>query len=176
MLDSAAQVADNPGDPASSNIQHNHYVNLEFDELSEECVSAGALAQVVSISLESPGVAMWPENMYKIWEIPKVFDGTDAITMEPETFILGDLLFDGEGPFVLSFSIVPTAGGVCIIGEDEHEADLEDLMKVSGLPMAIDSNALILAGIQSTAMWMLPVVAVAAGAGAYFIKTRMNKD
>jgi len=90
------------------------------------------------------------------------------------TFTLGAI---GANTIVASFGIAVGAGGeVCILFKDLVRAPLEDLLKVGGLPMAIDSNALLLAGIQSTAMWMLPVVAGAAGAGAYFIKTRMNKE
>ena len=37
-----------------------------------------------------------------------------------------------------------------------------------------DSTSLVLAGIQSSAIWMLPVLAGIAGAGAYFIRTRIN--
>ena len=48
--------------------------------------------------------------------------------------------------------------------------------KVGGEFMSIDSTALVLAGLQSSAIWMLPVLAGAVGVGAYYIKTRMNKD
>ena len=47
---------------------------------------------------------------------------------------------------------------------------------VGGELLPIDSTALVLAGLQSSAIWMLPILAGAAGAGAYYIKTRMNKD
>lgn len=47
---------------------------------------------------------------------------------------------------------------------------------VGGEFLQLDSTALVLAGIQSSAIWMLPVLAGAAGAGALFIKTRMNKE
>ncbi len=47
---------------------------------------------------------------------------------------------------------------------------------VGGELIPIDSTALVLAGLQTSAIWMLPVLAGAAGAGAYYIKTRMNKD
>jgi len=47
---------------------------------------------------------------------------------------------------------------------------------VGGEFLPIDSTALMLAGLQSSAIWMLPILAGAAGAGAYYIKTRMNKD
>jgi len=47
---------------------------------------------------------------------------------------------------------------------------------VGGELLPIDSTALMLAGLQSSAIWMLPVLAGAAGVGAYYIKTRMNKE
>jgi len=46
---------------------------------------------------------------------------------------------------------------------------------VGGELLPIDSTALVLAGLQSSAIWMLPVLAGAAGVGAFYIKTRMNK-
>ena len=56
---------------------------------------------------------------------------------------------------------------------------LEDLMcspVVGGESLSVDSTALMLAGLQSSAIWMLPILAGAAGAGAFYIKSRMNKD
>jgi len=47
---------------------------------------------------------------------------------------------------------------------------------VGGELLPIDSTALMLAGLQTSAIWMLPVLAGAAGASAYYIKTRMNKE
>ncbi len=47
---------------------------------------------------------------------------------------------------------------------------------VGGELLPIDSTALVLAGFQTSAIWMLPVLAGAAGVGAFYIKTRMNKD
>ncbi len=47
---------------------------------------------------------------------------------------------------------------------------------VGGEFLPIDSTALLLAGLQTSAIWMLPVLAGAAGVGAYYIKTRMNKE
>jgi len=46
---------------------------------------------------------------------------------------------------------------------------------VGGEFLPIDSTALVLAGLQTSAIWMLPVLAGAAGVGAYYIRTRMNK-
>ena len=175
VLDSETQA--NAADP----IEHNHYVDLTTP--SQNCLDTAegdeiTILQVAGISWESPGISMWTGNMYKIWEVPKEFDGHFAIPNvgigAPNTFTLGAI---GADPLVASFGIAVGAGGeVCILFKDIVRATLEDLRKVGGLPMVIDSNALILAGIQSTAMWMIPVLAGAAGAGAYYIKTRMNKE
>ncbi len=56
--------------------------------------------------------------------------------------------------------------GLALIGE----------IFVGGELLPIDSTALLLAGIQTSAIWMLPILAGAAGIGAYYIKTRMNKE
>jgi len=47
---------------------------------------------------------------------------------------------------------------------------------IGGNIMPIDTTALFLGGIQSSAIWMLPVLTGAAGIGAFYIKTRMNKE
>jgi hypothetical protein len=47
---------------------------------------------------------------------------------------------------------------------------------VGGELLQVDSAALLLAGLQSSAIWMIPILAGAVGAGTYYIKTRMNKD
>jgi len=47
---------------------------------------------------------------------------------------------------------------------------------VGGEFLPIDTTALLIAGFQSSMIWMLPAVAGIAGTGAYFIRARMNKD
>lgn len=47
---------------------------------------------------------------------------------------------------------------------------------VGGELLPIDSAALVLAGLQTSAVWMLPVLAGAAGAGAFYLKARANKE
>jgi hypothetical protein len=159
VLDSEKQL--NAADP----IEHNHYVDL--DEASQNCLDTAvgnelAVFQVAQISWESPGVAMWTENMYKIWEVPKEFDGHLAIPNvgigDPNTFILGDI---GAQPQVVSFGIDVGAGGeVCILVKNIVEVPLEDLMKVGGLPMVIDTTALLLAGAQTNLVWIMSALAV----------------
>ena len=45
---------------------------------------------------------------------------------------------------------------------------------VGGESLQIDRTALMLAGLQSSAIWMLPVLAGAVGTTAFYLKTRKN--
>ena len=47
---------------------------------------------------------------------------------------------------------------------------------VGGEFLPIDSTALMLAGLQTSAIWMIPTLAGLAGAGFYLVKFRMNKE
>ncbi len=47
---------------------------------------------------------------------------------------------------------------------------------VGGELLFVDSTALLLAGLQNSAIWMLPVLAGTTGIGAFYIKSRMNKE
>ncbi|MDH3677993.1 MAG: hypothetical protein OEQ12_06810 [Nitrosopumilus sp.] len=47
---------------------------------------------------------------------------------------------------------------------------------VAGKLLPLDSSALFLAGINSMMVWMIPIVAGLAGAGAYMVKFRFEKD
>ena len=58
----------------------------------------------------------------------------------------------------------------------EQELWFNEPIVVGGEFSPIDSTALVLAGIQSSAIWMLPVLAGLAGAGFYLIKFRTNKE
>jgi len=47
---------------------------------------------------------------------------------------------------------------------------------VAGELLSVDSSALMIGGLSSSAVWMIPAVAGIAGAGLYLIKFRMNRD
>jgi len=101
----------------------------------------------------------------------------DALGVDPSTGIIwvSETTFDGLGPQVLT---IDSAGNRVVVGSGLREvADLDFLPcpVVGGEFLPIDSTALMLAGLQSSAIWMLPVLAGAAGVGAFYIKTRMNK-
>jgi len=47
---------------------------------------------------------------------------------------------------------------------------------VGGELLSVNSSALIIAGLTSMSLWMIPTVAGIAGAGIYLVKFRANRD
>jgi len=88
------------------------------------------------------------------------FVGFQSEQIDIETVIIQG---DGTGGFDYAFDNFAFGGKGCEI-------------VVGGELLPIDSTALMLAGLQTSAIWMLPILAGAAGVGAYYIKTRMNKE
>ena len=179
FLDSEAQMND-----ASNAVPHNHLINLAAavdTQDDDDCFDQGGDFVVQSLSFESPGVTMFggtintgnEDDEVKIWEVPKVLDGTDALTMTPEVFTLGNL---GANPPVVSVHLDETDDGVCAIESDRVTASLEDLIKVGGVFLGVDNAALLIAGFQASAIWMIPTIAGIAATGIYLTKFRANKE
>ncbi len=103
----------------------------------------------------------------------------DALGVDPSTGIIwaAGSTAPGNGPEI---NTIDTAGNRVVIGSGLREvADLDFLpcpVKVGGELLPIDSTSLMLAGLQSSAIWMLPVLAGIAGTGFYLIKFRTNKE
>ncbi len=176
-----SELQTGPNDP----IEHNHLINLGTPQNTQDqndCFDQNADAIVTSLSFESPGIAEFADttndnvdpDMYKIWEVPKILSGTDALTSQPQVFTLGNL---GVVPEVVTFSLTLGDDGVCVFVQDSVDAFLEDLArKVGGDFLPIDSTALLIAGMSANMGFIVPIVAGIAGAGAYFVRSRMNKE
>jgi len=183
VLDSETQA--NINDP----IPHNHYVNLKNlqippnpQALTPTCLAAGATAEVDTISLQSPGIAMWQGNMYKIWEIPKSSPPgqyTDALSGAQLDFTLGSLT--NLPPFldysVVSFTLVPALQEnpptVCVVVQQVlFENPINPLTKIAGEILSIDATALMISGMSTSAVWLLPVVVSAAGIGMVLVRKK----
>jgi len=102
----------------------------------------------------------------------------DALGVRADgTIFVAGTPFSGDGRDIWT---IATDGTMTFIGNGQRQvADLDFLpcpVQVGGELLPIDSTALLLAGLQSSAIWMLPILAGAAGAGAFYIKSRKNKD
>ena len=88
------------------------------------------------------------------------------------------LMVDDKGNELWSLTTTSTAD-LDFIGDLDHKSRgltmIQDIV-VGGEFLPIDSTALVLAGLQTSAIWMLPVLAGVAGAGFYLVKFRMNKE
>jgi len=76
------------------------------------------------------------------------------------------------------YTISANPGVVTFVGDMSHQSRGLAIIgpPVGGELLPINTTALLIAGLQSSVIWILPVLAVAAGAGAYFVRTRQNKD
>jgi len=107
----------------------------------------------------------------------------NAMDFEPGTGILFASTNDGAGPGGGGptgpnyLSIVDTATGdtipvgLTVTGLDAI-AFLPDSVTVGGSDVSINTSALLLAGVQSISMWMIPVVIAGIGIGIFVIKRR----
>ena len=102
----------------------------------------------------------------------------DALGVRADgTIFVAGTPFSGDGRDVWT---IATDGTMTSIGNGVRQvADLDFLpcpVQVGGELLPIDSTALLLAGLQSSAIWMLPVLAGVAGSafGVLYIKSRRN--
>jgi len=117
--------------------------------------------------------------------------GGDDDPIVVEAFTSGDVLVDTanvpHGPGVNGMETVTVTGAniAYVINSspsgNPHSVFLDNIRftcdaMVGGSMLPIDSTALMLAGLQSSAIWMLPVLAGIAGAGFYLVKFRTNKE
>jgi len=58
----------------------------------------------------------------------------------------------------------------------DTEPDPVCKVPVSGKLLSLDSSALVIGGLASSAVWMVPAVAGIAGAGIYLVKFRAGRD
>ena len=83
----------------------------------------------------------------------------------------GDNLF---GPYTLTLDLAGP-GNITPLGEVTSLND-ECPTQVAGELLPIDSSALMIAGLTSMSVWMIPTVLGLAGAGVYLVKFRANRD
>ncbi len=103
--------------------------------------------------------------------------GLDGLCVRGDTTIFAT---EGTGGGDL-VTVNPITGDITLVGNNV-DASLSDcdfvpeLIVVGGEFLPIDSTALVLAGLQSSAIWVLPVLAGIAGTGFYLVKFRANKE
>jgi len=112
---------------------------------------------------------------------PSSFIKVKAMDTDPVTGITWGIINESDG------SGTPTSLGiidfdletVTEVGPNDTEDPLDAIavvpeLVVGGSLLSIDNTALLLAGLQGSVIWMLPVLAGAAGVTVFYLKTRKN--
>ena len=129
-------------------------------------ISCGENITVVDIDTsdcDTKGVSVSFENQainLGVWTADEIING---VTAPDGIEVHCDVIFD------ISNGADSVSQTIWLIPDDPD-------FEVGGEFLPINSTALVLAGLQSSAIWMLPVLAGVAGAGFYLIKFRMNKE
>ena len=112
-----------------------------------------------SLPLTPPNLSDFDDNFAQIFVVPDDFGPFGLSISSPEDIAQlqqeAVIIIEGE----IIFFILPV-----------------DDTPVAGELLSIDSTALFLAGLSQSAVWMIPTLAGLAGAGAYLIKFRTNKE
>jgi len=177
-------------------------VDLDSGDLVTISTADGSVTNLCTLSLnDGTGLAYNPNDGLLYYTTDQVLQRIDNFNVgDPAnscvvTSIAIDLLNPTALVFFNSFLIAhfldPIGddtvflSSITDLGADTDKGDMDhfsrdltviDNRAVGGTFIPIDTTALLLAGIQSSAIWMLPILVGATGVGAYYIKTRMNKD
>jgi len=109
------------------------------------------------------------------------FGNVKAMDTDVENGIIWAIISSGSGGAPTSLGIVDVdSETVTEVGPNDTEVPLDAIavvgLFVGGSLLSIDNTTLLLAGLQSSAIWMLPVLAGVAGSafGVLYIKSRRN--
>ena len=104
--------------------------------------------------------------------IPGIGGACGPNSTDPEDCLLDPNSSSGVfplGPGAHSITIFETTG---TFGAGAHYFKVQLPIVVGGTNVSIDTSALLLAGVQSISMWMIPVVIAGVGIGVFVIKRR----
>jgi len=186
------QLSDFATVPFSANSNCNNLQIRPNGEVLVNCVdtlhrlsSAGALLQSYPVSGWDPPIIQLPDG---------TLQGPFALLLDPDDSSFWSGLTNGRiyrtdidtGDTITSFLIPINPTGQFFIGNVGGLEIFNTLTPppppppddgvVGGELLPIDSTALLLAGLQTSAIWMLPALAGIAGTGFYLIKFRTNKE
>jgi len=115
------------------------------------------------------------------FEIGKVFGSTDSIDIDSffPPAAAGTYTFDAvqliDDPDEGNMSGATVGADIDSVGAITSTAPLPE-QPVAGELLSLDNTALVIAGLTSMSLWMIPTVLGLAGAGIYLVKFRANRD
>jgi hypothetical protein len=112
-------------------------------------------------------------KLVKIKTIPLLFSLL-AVASITSIGVLDNLPFAYAGQSCRDDPGVCAANEVCNLDTEQCLPEVDEL--VAGELLPIMSSALVIAGVSTIAVWMIPTVLGLAGAGGYLIKFRANRE
>jgi len=125
---------------------------------------------------------MTVEDQFIVGDFFEVFDGGKSLGLTPEvevggdTYSVADFCFS-SGEHVATIQDQTDAAGLPAefqVTITLHENDCPK--PVAGELLSLDSSTLVIGGLASSAVWIIPTIAGIAGAGVYLVKLRTNRD
>ena len=144
-----------------------------------ECPAQGCWLTVTDAFLYGDSFAVY-DNLVHIGNTPLVDPFVDNLVdqcgSDPEDCLIdvnsSSAMFQlGPGPHSITMETVETV----LQGAGYFRIEIHD-QAVAGELLSLDSSALVIAGLTSSAVWMIPTIVGFAGAGVYLIKYRANRD
>jgi len=109
-----------------------------------------------------------------------IIDRINGMDYDPDTGVLFGIHNtggSGTGRILVTIDVSDFSLSTSVSTEDGMDAiAFFPETVIGGELLPINTTTLMLTGLQSSVIWMLPVLAGVAGVGAFYIKTRMNKE
>ena len=124
----------------------------------------------------SPSTAGFAD-LYQISQNPEF--GWFAPASDLDANPTGAFDYDAEGAWRFIITAVEgeeTSSVAICIHTPNAQCNPEEPTPVAGELISLDSTALVIAGLSSSAVWIIPAVAGIAGTGLYLVKLRTNRD
>jgi len=132
--------------------------SLELIEFSPDSVGLSPIISEVMVPSDTFSIAVNPSQL----EVEAFFEPTNSIKVSLGVVVVGDFDPNSLQEFVALYSQVPPT-------PPEPET------RVAGELLPLDNSALMIAGLASMSVWMVPTVLGLAGVGVYLVKSRANR-
>ena len=159
---------------ASTSTAGTHTIVIEFSDI--DFVNTVPLRMNVDVTAnpdQSAGISVWRDNSNAYFaQTSFEYDSglqTIPIGIDDDTFLINT---SGDYSLTTVITLINEGAGTSFLTSDMFTLD----RILGGELLSLDNSALVIAGLTSMSVWMIPTVLGLAGAGIYLVKFRANRD
>ena len=159
---------------ASTSTAGTHTIVIEFSDI--DFVNTVPLRMNVDVTAnpdQSAGISVWRDNSNAYFaQTSFEYDSglqTIPIGIDDDTFLINT---SGDYSLTTVITLINDGAGTGFLTSDMFTLD----RILGGELLSLDNSALVIAGLTSMSVWMIPTVLGLAGAGIYLVKFRANRD